>query len=273
MPSPVTAYRVRLSARGGASIKTALAQEVIYEWNSTRAWEEHKVLIPFLDEALAEAAPEVDFLIAFFCASQGAPDPAHSRALDAEIEQQVKAGRPALICFSEGRVDFAAVDASEMRDLEDFKSRYPADALIESFKDEKELRAKLAQKIEAIVRYHPHFQVVSEMDPTVAVPEDEPARISEEARELLINACDDPEAYLARFNASGNRKIQVNGKLYASSAEACKWQGAFDELIHQGLIRDAGCNGQLFQISAAGFKYLETQGKFPIGYIAELGGM
>ena len=271
MSSPVTAFRVRLSAWGGVSIKTAIAQEVIYEWNSTRAWEEKKVLIPFSGENFP-ASGDVDFLVAFFCASQGAPDPSRSRGLDAEIERQVKAGRPALICFSEGRVDFAAVDAEEMRDLEEFKSRYPADALIESFKDEKELRAKLAQQIEAVVRYHPHFRVVGEVE-VPAVAELAPVKLSAGAQELLVSACDDPEAYLARFNASGNRKIQVNGKLYASAEEACKWQAAFDELIQQGLIRDAGCNGQLFQISSQGFKFLETQGKFPIGYIAELGGM
>jgi hypothetical protein len=38
-------------------------------------------------------------------------------------------------------------------------------------------------------------------------------------------------------------------------------------------IRDAGCNGQLFQISTKGFDFLKTIGKTPVGYIAELGGM
>jgi hypothetical protein len=90
---------------------------------------------------------------------------------------------------------------------------------------------------------------------------------------LLISACDDPEAYLARVQVGGSLKIQVNGKQYVTPDSAAKWQAAFDELIRENMIRDVGCNGQLFQISGPGFKFLESIGKTPVGYIAELGGM
>jgi len=74
----------------------------------------------------------------------------------------------------------------------------------------------------------------------------------------------------------GMLKIQANGKQLVEQgdpATVAKWDGAFEELLAGGFIRDAGCNGQLFQISAKGFDFLKSLGKSPVGYIAELGGM
>jgi len=91
-----------------------------------------------------------------------------------------------------------------------------------------------------------------------------------------MNACDDPEAYIGRIKDSRGLKIQVNGRQLVEQnnpESAAEWERAFEELLAGGLIHDVGCNGQLFQISGKGFEFLETLGKFPIGYIAELGGM
>lgn len=110
-----------------------------------------------------------------------------------------------------------------------------------------------------------------EICPTSSLPE-----YSKWAQALLVQACDDPEVYLARRKDARGVSIQVNGRQFiepGNAESAAQWDGAFGELIAAGLIRDAGCNGQLFQISAQGFEFLETLGKHPIGYIAELGGM
>ncbi len=94
------------------------------------------------------------------------------------------------------------------------------------------------------------------------------------AQSLLVQACDDPEAYIGHLKDSRGLKIQVNGRQVVDQSKPesmAEWEEAFQELVRHGLVRDAGCNGQLFQISHAGFQFLETLGKYPIGYIAELG--
>jgi hypothetical protein len=96
------------------------------------------------------------------------------------------------------------------------------------------------------------------------------------AQTILIEACDDFEAYIGRIKAGGTLKIQANGKQLVEQndpAAAAKWESAFQELLSGEFIRDAGCNGQLFQISTKGFAFLKSIGKTPVGYIAELGGM
>jgi hypothetical protein len=272
MPSPVTAFSVKITAPGEVAIKAALAREVLYEWNGVRSWEEKKAFLP-LPPDLGEGANSADLLITFFCGPQRTSIPAPAR--DQEIERQIKSGHPVLIYFSEARTDLMALDAAEARVLEDLKKSYPAEVMIESFKDEKELRAKLAQNLDTLVRYHMHFRTDSEISPPKADPHPSaPPAYSKEAQTLLTNACDDPEVYLARTRDHRGIKIQVNGHQYveAGNVESAKlWDDAFNELLKAGLIHDVGYN--LFQISAKGFEFLASIGKHPIGYIAELGGM
>ncbi len=93
-------------------------------------------------------------------------------------------------------------------------------------------------------------------------------------QQLLFAACDDPEAYIGRLKDGSTLKIQANGQQFVppgDTAAAAQWAAAFREILERGYIRDAGCHGRLFQISTAGFAYLKTHGKSPIGYIAELG--
>jgi hypothetical protein len=269
MPSPLTAFSVKITAPGEVAIKVALAREAIYEWNSIRSWEEKKAFLPLSPDAAS--AP--DLLITFFCGAPRAADPIPAH--DQEIQQQIKSGHPALIYFSEARNDLSAIGAAEARVLEDLKKSYSTEVIIESFKDEKELRAKLAQNLDTLVRYHAHLRTDAEVSApsSSAVPAAAPA-FSKEAETLLVNACDDPEVYLARTKDHRGIKIQVNGHQYveAGNAESARlWDAAFDELIRAGLIHDVGYN--LFQISAKGFEFLASIGKHPIGYIAELGGM
>jgi len=276
MPGTLTAFSVKIAASGQTGVKAAIAREVLYDWNSDRSWAEKKVFIPEASSEDCDATkqPPADLLVAFFCAPQKCTE-----TIEAEIARQVQAGRPALVYFSEARSDFAGSGGTDFAQL---KSRLPADAAIDSFKDEKEFRAKFTQKIEALVHYHPQFKTGSEISPASAPARpatpasSQPHVYSAKARELLISACDDPEAYVARMKDSRGLKIQVNGRQVVEPGNpeaSAQWEAAFNELVHGGLIRDVGLNGQVFQISSAGFAFLETLGKKPVGYIAELGGM
>jgi hypothetical protein len=283
MACAVTAFSVKIASPGETSIKSVIARECIYEWNALHSWTEKKALLPLqvCDSAEADSDIEADLLVVFFSTSQGTPSDLSARETDLQIEEQVKAGRPALIYFSEARINLSKADTQDLRLLGQFKKRYPAEAIVDSFKDEKEFRAKFAQQLDSTLRQHPHFQAAAGTTPAVpacALPETHPPApiYSKAAQSLLMSACDDPEAYIARMKDSRGLKIQVNGRQVVepgNAESAAMWENAFTELFKAGLIRDAGCNGQLFQISNSGFDFLATLGKFPIGYIAELGGM
>ncbi|MCE0523736.1 MAG: hypothetical protein LV480_12590 [Methylacidiphilales bacterium] len=268
MPRTVTAFSVKIASPGDAGMELIIVREVIGEWNARHALEQKRVLLP-LDEVSARAHFPADLLIAFFCNSTGTP----GDRTEAEIEKQLQGGRPALVYLSEGRADLLGT-ALPGRALDEFKKRC-ATAVVDSYGDEKEFRGKFARQLETTISGHPIFKTDGVSLPAAPVPQT--ARpLSSYAVTILSEACDDFEAYIGRIKVGGLLKIQANGKQLVEQdnpAAAAKWDSAFDELLAGDFIRDAGCNGQLFQISAKGFDFLKTIGKTPVGYIAELGGM
>jgi hypothetical protein len=282
MPSALTAFSVKIASPGEGGIETVIAREVADQWNALHAWDEKKALLPVRrsESDAPDSTSEGDLLVAFFCAAQGAPTGRTARETDLAIERQLKAGKPALVYFSEGRSGLEGADPEEIRILEEFKRRYPSEALIDSFSNEKELRAKFAQQLEAVMSRHPHLQLDHGACPSpgavVAEPHPPAPAYSKSAQALLMSACDDPEAYIALMKDSRGVRIQVNGRQFVDPGQpesGPMWEAALHELLAAGLVRDAGYNGQLFQVTSAGFEFLETLGKYPIGYIAELGGM
>jgi hypothetical protein len=262
-------------------MEDVVAREVIYEWNGCHSWREGKALLPLNRDCSSSSdhpVPQSDLLVAFFCARTGAPN---QPAIEPEIERQIREKRPVLIYVSGGRADLAhAAAAIEVPTQDELRKRFGPDAPVESFRDEKEFRARFAQQLEQVLTRHPHFRIEGEFSPESAVPPmvekhpTAPPEYSKLAQSLLIQACDDPEAYIGRVKDSRGLKIQVNGRQVVDQSHPelmAEWEAAFQEILAAGLIRDAGFNGQLFQISPAGFQFLETLGKFPIGYIAELG--
>jgi hypothetical protein len=255
-----------------------VARDVISRWNAAHALSEHRVLLPLGEDSAGDA--EHDLLLEFF-SSADLPEDADVAAAEEEIETQLRHGRPALVYFSGARTDFLGTDPLYEAALEEFKRRHMT-ATVESYADEKEFRAKFARQLHDVVSRHEHFRPACDQACAPAAPEPkalDPRRtgpLGPWAQRILIEACDDFEAYIGRSTLGGQLRIQANGKQLVDQTDPeslAKWESAFNELLHGGYIRDAGCNGQLFQISAKGFDFLKGLGKSPVGYIAEMGGM
>jgi hypothetical protein len=280
MPCTVTAFSVKIVSPGGAGIELIIAREVIGEWNARHALEQKRILLPLYGGGKGGCSPS-DLLIAFFCDSPGGPCEQAPEGAEEEIENQLRAGRPVLVYFSEARVALTGSHAWQGGALDEFKKRYMT-ATVDSYGDDKEFRGKFTRHLDVTIGTHEHFKTDAAFlsAPPVAAPKVlDPRRtgpLSPWAQTILIEACDDFEAYIGRIKAGGSLKIQANGKQLVEQNDPAaveKWENAFEELLAGDLIRDAGCNGQLFQISAKGFAFLKSIGKTPVGYIAELGGM
>jgi len=283
MPSKVTAFGVKIASPGEAAMEVIIAREVIGQWNSQHGFAEHRALLPFdAHEKDAEGARPCDMLIAFFCGSSGVPID-RTGDTEAEIVRQIRQNKPAHVYVSGARVDLIGRDADRAQALEGIRKKY-APATVDLYGDEKEFRAKFSRNLEVTIETHSHFR--RDAGPTAApAAAREPASakepfadrsLSECAKTILVEACDDFEGYIGHIKVGAMLRIQANGKQLVDGTDAAtitRWESAFSELLDGGYIRDAGCNGQLFQISPKGFDFLKTLGKTPVGYIAELGGM
>jgi hypothetical protein len=278
MPCTVTAFSVKIAFPGDAAMELIVAREVIGEWNARHALEQRRILLPLGAEGARDSSAS-DLLIAFFCNSMGVPGiPGEQEGAEEEIENQLRAGRPVLIYFSEARIDLRGAAMLQGGTLGELKKRYMT-ATVDSYADDKEFRGKFARQLDVTVSTHEHFKTDTASSSAPSPKVLDPRRtgpLSPWAQTILIEACDDFEAYIGRIKVGGTLKIQANGKQLVeqdSPASVAKWESAFEELLVGDFIRDAGCNGQLFQISTKGFEFLKSIGKSPVGYIAELGGM
>ena len=277
MPCTVTAFSVKIACPGDAAMEMTIAREVIADWNSRHALEENRILLPFGEGTACQHATQ-DLLVEFFSDMSEVPEIAFPGEADSEIDRQLQEGKPVLVYFSEARGDLNRSRQPQGRVLEDFKKRHVA-ATVDSYGDEKEFRAKFSQQLDATVSGHAFFKSAALVLPDAKANISETPRVvplSACARQILSEACDDFEAYIGRMKVGNTLRIQANGKQLVEQQDAAtvaKWDSAFNELFLGDYIRDAGCNGQLFQITTKGFEFLKTIGKTPIGYIAELGGM
>jgi hypothetical protein len=269
MPCTVTAFGVKIASSGHASVELNIVWEVIREWNACHAMAQKRVLLSPSSEENNDDHPG-DLLIAFFLGSSESP----TEGIETEIEDYLQSGKPTLIYFSEARVNLTETRSLRNRTQAELKMRFGA-ATVDSYGDEKEFRAKFARHLDETTCAHPYFKPgTSASMPIPASPSR--GTLSTKARAILVEACDDFEAYIGRIKVGNVLKIQANGKQLVDSndpAGIAPWECAFQELLTGDFIRDAGCNGQLFQISTKGFQFLKTMGKSPVGYIAELGGM
>jgi hypothetical protein len=276
MPCALTAYSVKIASPGDSAMELIIAREVICEWNARHALERKQILLPLDGEEIPACSP-ADLLVAFFSASQEMPDEQAVHDTGGEIEKHLQAGRPALIYFSGARADFAAASVAQEKGWSDLRRCYESRAVIDSYGDEKEFRAKFSRQIETTIGTHGYFKGDAPVPAPVAAPVPPPEReLSAFARTLLIEACEDFEAYIGRVKVGNTLKIQANGKQLVDPGKPdliAIWDAAFEELLTGGYVRDAGCNGQLYQISTKGFDFLKSIGKTPVGYIAEMGGM
>lgn len=264
MSYAVQAFNVRIASPGNEAIEAIIAREVLWDWNAHHTMERKQVLLP-----VCRPDDSCDFMVALFCPSMSA---AMRETTGAEIERRLKAGCPVLIYSSEARTDLDEDDARAGEGLSLFKKRFGAAEVVDSYGDEKELRARLTRDLAATVaRSFKAEPAVRELAPGSEEPEEE---LSELARVLLSEACEDFEAYIGRTKVGGTLKIQANGKQLVEQGNAdsaAKWEAAFQELLAGAYIKDAGYNGQLFQISPKGFAFLKSIGKTPVGYIPEMG--
>jgi hypothetical protein len=271
MSSPATLYSVKIASPRDVAMEASMACDVLREWNAVNALRDRKVLLPLIDGGHETC----DLLVAFLHPTPGAP----METMELEIESYLADHKSVFIYLSEARTAFG--HAATHEDAELCKSRYAGRAVVDSFKDEKEFRARFAQQLESTLQLLPSLIPITPPDP---LPDVEPAAPSEDespkgdltefAHQLLFAACDDPEAYIGRLKDGNILKIQANGRQFVPPGDAAataQWDKAFQELLDASYIRDAGCHGRLFRISAEGFAWLKSQGKSPVGYIAELG--
>ena len=88
-------------------------------------------------------------------------------------------------------------------------------------------------------------------------------QLSEEAKELLLQAAKNTAGAIVRVRSAGGLVIQAGGKSFVESGDKrseARWNGALEELLNYGLVNDPTGKGQLFDVTREGFEVADELG-------------
>ena len=89
----------------------------------------------------------------------------------------------------------------------------------------------------------------------------ETPQLSEEAKELLIEATRVNSGLIQKIGLANGKLININGKALnelGNRRSEAKWEGALDELIERRLVKDYNGKGEAFEVTHKGFEVTDT---------------
>lgn len=258
-----------------------LARSVISEWNTIHSKDRGIVLMPIGwethsvpdtgDRAQAiingQLLKDADLLVVMFWTRIGSPTGVAQSGTVEEIEEHLRAGKPAMIYFSTAPVRLDSIDNEQYAKLKEFKQSLGQRGLFHEYEDLTDFKDKfarhLAQKIISDFR-RATSQANGDTDFAVPVPvtithsQPVPA-LGDAASELLIEASKDSQGVVMNLQTLGGSFVQTNGRNFSESnpRSEAQWRGAVTELNNLGLLEDRTGKREIFYVTDQGYRVAE----------------
>lgn len=270
------AVKVMIASPGDVGAARQVVRDVLQEWNFVHSEDKQLVLMPVGWDTHAQPAmgdrPQAlinkqvlqgcDLLIAIFWTRLGSPTGKSDSGTVEEIEEHINAGKPAMIYFSQEPVRPDSVDDAQYRALKEFKKDCESRGLVETYESIQEFREKFSRQLAQTVITN--FNVGSEDDILeFAASQSQRGRdpllaaLTAEARELLVQAAQDPSGEIMRTRSMQGLTIQSNGRVFTESGDPrseAKWEAALRLLVELGLTQDLGYKSEIFRLTDLGYQ-------------------
>jgi hypothetical protein len=272
-----TVINVMLATPSDVATERQIIRDVLAEWNSTHSHDRKIVLLPIgwdthASPQMGERAQAIinkqvlqhaDLLVAVFWARLGSPTGAAPSGTVEEIEEHLRAGKPAMLYFSSAPVRPDSVNEEQYRALKEFKSQVESRGLIESYESIAEFRQKLSRQVtQTTSRVWASVAGVLIPDGTESAQSASP-RLSDDAKTLLLEAAADHQGTVLVIETFGGVQISTNGKELVEEqtprAEA-RWKGAVSELLSGGFLIDRGHKGEVLSVTQRLRTFFEAAG-------------
>ncbi len=279
MPFSATVLKVFIASPGDVADERRAIRQVVAEWNAVHAEDRGTVLLPVGWETDASPlmgdGPQAvinrqlldgyDLLVGVFWNRLGTPTETAASGTAEEIELHVRAGKPAMLYFSDAPVRPSELDApgaaQQRAALAAFKRASWAEGLTESFASAEDFRAKFARQLaQTVIRQFGDVGTAGEgRDEEVEQGPLVRDLLSAEAKRMLTTAAaEDGNVMFLRMQ--GGTHVQA-GQITLLQAgddqtprQVAVWRAALDELRQHDLIEDRGYKGEVFEVTHRGFQ-------------------
>ncbi len=269
MSYQATVFKVMIASPSDVAAERNVIREVLTEWNNVNADRRRTVLLPVGWET--HSVPEVgdrpqsiinkqilrgcDLLVGVFWTRLGTETGDYQSGTVEEIEEHLKAGKPAMLYFSDAPVMMGSVEEAQYSRLRQFRSDCMARGLLESYSSVTEFRDKFYRQLQIKLNGDEYFCSDTRSNQLEKLPPRVSDQLSPEAKTLLKDAVVSDGQILCLLMLGG-LTVQVGSRNFTESADArtqAVWEGAVQELETHGLITPLGNKREIFKVTRDGF--------------------
>ena len=276
MAYQATIIPVMIASPGDVSEERNVIREVLHDWNDINAVASNTMLSPVGWDT--HSSPELgarpqelinsrilkdcDLLVGVFWTRLGTPTGKAESGTVEEIEEHIKAGKPAMIYFSSKPVAPESIDSNQYAAVQEFKTRCRELGLVEQFDDTNEFKSKFSKQLQITLTKNEYLKglVTESAEISVGVdthiqPEQNRYSLTEEAITLLKAAAQKDDGTILKVAYIGGKHIQAGGQQFGGGAgrESAKWESALNELVNDGLVVAIGYKDQVFELTHQGW--------------------
>lgn len=211
---------------------------------------------------------DADLPIAVFWTRIGTPTGQALSGTVEEIEEHLRAGRPAMLYFSTAPVAPDTLDPEQYRLLREFRDSCRQRGLVEEYDSIEQFREKFSRQLaQAVIRHFPPEALPSgqletaAVGPTLSRDERELlAGLSTEARELLGEAAKDRNGTVLVTETMGGMSVETNERDFVERGNArseARWRRVVQALVQRGVLEQRDNNGEVLSITDEGFRVVD----------------
>ncbi len=288
MPYQATVIPVMIASPGDVLEERNVTRDVMHEWNYVNSMSTNAVLMPVGWET--HSAPELgtrpqqlinehvlkdcDLLVGIFWTRLGTPTGKSASGTVEEIERHIEAGKPAMVYFSEAPVAPESLDSEQYAALKEFKNWCREKGLIETYENVMDFQQKFTRHLSLTLNQNQYLSDILKSGsaspgngasatrsipatPTTPAAGSLGLSLSEEAKQLLLEASLDKSGTIMNTAHIGGRTIQTNSKTFGDSGDRrsmARWEYALEQLMNHDLVVDRSYKGEVFEVADLGYQ-------------------
>ena len=276
MPFSATVLRLMIASPGDVQTERGIVREVVSEWNSTNGANRNVLVLTVGWET--DVAPEMgdapqaiidkrilqdaDLLVAMFWTRLGTPTASYASGAVEEIEEHIKAGKPAMLYFSSAPAALDSVDPEQYRALKAFRDSCKPRGLYETYTGADDFRRKFAKDLQ-IVLNSDRLAAAESTRTDGKASKGSASALSADATSLLQAAAADASGTILFGRYGGGSEITSNDKTFNEDSNPrtiARGEGALEELETRGFIRATSTAREVFEMTRDGYAAVEGAG-------------
>jgi hypothetical protein len=272
MPFNATVLRLMIASPGDVQAERAIVREVVTEWNSTTGAHSGVMLMAIGWET--DVAPEMgdapqhiidqrilkdaDLLVGMFWTRLGTPTPTYASGAVEEIEEHLKAHKPAMLYFSSAPAPLDSVDANQYGALKAFRDSCKTRGLFETYSDVDDFRRKFSRDLAITMNSDAVASATAARSTTTTSSGQGTANatLSKDAATLLAAASGDVSGAIMFGRYGAGDEISAGDKVFNEDSlprTIARWEGAIDELEKRGFVRATSGAREIFEVTRDGY--------------------